>query len=88
MWIIFRDPDTVFLDMDKYIADVVADDDILAYQFALVEAQGGQLHTIHTEVYFMQPFATSASGIPYFARRYKEWGSSVGKQRSLPRQDL
>jgi hypothetical protein len=73
MWIIFRDPETAFLDMDKYIADVIADDDILDYQRFLVKTLGGQFHTIHTNVYFMQPFATTASGMAYFARRYKTW---------------
>jgi hypothetical protein len=76
MWIIFRDPETVFLAMDKYIVDVVADDDILDYQETLVKTFGGEKHGIQTYVYFMQPFVTSASGTSYFARRYKTWHPS------------
>ena len=79
MWIIFRDPETIFLDMDKYIADVIADDDILAYQSFLVKTLGGQAHTIDTRVYFVQPFACTAAGTPYFARRYKTWLPSPSK---------
>ena len=77
MWIIFRDPETAFLDMDKYIADVVSDDDILEYQYLLVRTLGGQSHTIHTDVYFMQPFATTTSGVAYFARKYKAWANTA-----------
>lgn len=73
MWIIFCDPNTIFLDMDKYVASVIADDDILAYQTELLRVLGGRPHTIDTGVYFLQPFATSEAGTPYFARRYKTW---------------
>jgi hypothetical protein len=73
MWIIFRDPNTIFLDMDKYVASVIADDDILAFQTDLIRLLGGRPHTIDTDVYFLQPFATSEAGTPYFARRYKAW---------------
>jgi hypothetical protein len=75
MWIIFRDPETVFLDMDKYIVDVLADDDILAYQTHLLKAYGGQGHEVQTYVYFMQPFMTTKQGVHYFARKYKTWGA-------------
>ena len=75
MWVIFRDPESVFLDMDKYIVDVIADDDILAYQTKLLKAYGGQGHEIQTYVLFMQPFMTTSSGVHYFARKYKLWES-------------
>ncbi len=77
MWVIFRDPETAFLDMDKYIVDVIADDDILAYQTHLLRTYGGQGHEVQTYVYFLQPFATTASGVCYFARKYKTWSPSL-----------
>ncbi len=79
MWIIFRDPESAFLDMDKYIVDVIADDDILEYQDFLVHTFGGTKHIIQTYVYFIQGLATSASGTAYFARRYKTWSPSPSK---------
>jgi len=77
MWIIFRDPETIFVDMDKYVASVIADDDILAYQSFLLRVLGGHPHAIDTEVYFLQPFVTTEARTPYFARRYKPWDSSL-----------
>jgi hypothetical protein len=77
MWIIFRDPNTIFVDMDKYVASVIADADILAYQAFLVKVLGGHPRPIDTEVYFLQPFARTEAGTPYFARRYKTWDSSL-----------
>jgi len=77
MWVIFRDPETVFLSMDKYIVDVIADDDILAYQTQLLRALGGQCHEVHTYVYFIQPLVTTKAGVCYFARKYKTWSPSL-----------
>lgn len=73
MWIIFRDPETIFLDMDKYIVDMIADDDILPYQTKLLKAYGGQGHEVQTYVYFMQPFVTTSTGMCFFIRKFKPW---------------
>lgn len=76
MWIIFRDPETIFLDMDKYIVDMIADDDILPYQTKLLKEFGGHGHEVQTYVYFMQPFVTASNGTCYFIRKFKPWSQN------------
>jgi hypothetical protein len=73
MWVIFRDPKTPFNHIDKFVLDVVAEEDILAYQKQLTETVGGRAHEIHLDVYFIQQFFTSKDDVEYFARRYKTW---------------
>ena len=75
MWIVFRDPKTVFNHLDKFVLEVVADADIEAYQRQLKETLGGYAHEFHRDVYFLQPFFTSSQDLDYFARKYKEWQS-------------
>jgi hypothetical protein len=77
MWVIFRDPNTVFTSLDKYTLELVEDKDILAYQAQLLKTEGGTAHVIHPDVYFLQPLLTSAKEVDYFARRYKTWSPST-----------
>lgn len=76
MWIVFRDPKTVFTHLDKYVVEVVDDADIEAYQRRLHETVGGHAHEFHREVYFLQPFLSSAQEIDYFVRKYKPWSNA------------
>ena len=76
MWVIFRDPKTVFTHLDKYIVELIADDEILAYQQQMHATLGGRAHEIHTDVYFLQSFFTSSQDVDYFARRYNTWTPS------------
>ena len=76
MWIVFRDPKTVFNHLDKYVFEVVADEDIVTYQKGMAEILGGQCHEFMQDVYFLQPFFTSKDDVEYFARKYKVWASS------------
>jgi hypothetical protein len=73
MWILFRDPKTVFNHLDKFVLEVVADDDIDAYQEEMRQTVGGHAHEFHRDVYFVQPFFTSTRDVEYFARKYKAW---------------
>lgn len=73
MWVIFRDPHTVFNHLDKTVSQVVEDKDVLAYQAMLKSTQGGYAFDLYPNVYFIQPFLTTASGTEYLARRYKVW---------------
>ena len=73
MWVIFRDPKTAFNHPDKYVFEMVADEDILAYQKEMITVIGGHAHEIMTDVYFLQPFFSSKDDVEYFARRYKVW---------------
>lgn len=73
MWVIFRDPKTVFNHLDKFVMELVADEDILTHQKRMVEVIGGRGHDIMRDVYFLQPFFTSAQDIDYFAKKYKPW---------------
>lgn len=73
MWILFRDPMTIFNHLDRYIVDVIAEEDIQAYQRQLSEVVGGRAHDFHEDVYFIQPFFTSKDDVSYFVRKYKTW---------------
>ncbi len=72
MWIVFRDVATQFNHLDRYVVDIVSDDDILEYQTQLVVKAGGKPYEIHN-VTFLQQFVTSADGFDYFVRKYKTW---------------
>jgi hypothetical protein len=76
MWVIFRDPKTVFNYLDKNVLELVADEDILTYQSQMGD---GRAHEIHLDVYFLQQFFTSKDDIDYFARKYKPWSKSPSK---------
>jgi hypothetical protein len=70
MWVIFRDPKTPFNHTDKFVVDVVGDDDILPYQTQMAD---GHAYEIVLDVYFLQPFFRSKDDVQYFARKYKSW---------------
>lgn len=74
MWVIFRDPKTAFNHPDKYVFEMVEDEDILKYQKGMSEILGGQAYDFHQDVYFLQPFFTSKDDVEYFVRKYKPWG--------------
>lgn len=73
MWIIFRDPQTVFNHLDKFVYEVVGDDDVTEYQARMKDAIGGRTHQFLRDVYFLQPFFTSNQDIQYFIRKYASW---------------
>jgi hypothetical protein len=76
MWVIFRDPNNVFNHLDKFVYQIVNDEDILAYQRALYERSGGRMHELNQTVFFMQQLLTSEDDVEYFARRYNTWPRS------------
>ena len=67
---------TIFNHLDKFVLEVVEDNDILAYQAKLTETVGGEPHQFQQDVYFIQPFFTSKSDVNVFVRKYKTWQSS------------
>lgn len=67
MWIVFREDKSEFVHPDKYIAALVNDVDILAYQASL----GGYQFPINTDVNYLQEFVRDSDGRLYFARRYE-----------------
>ena len=71
MWVIFRDPKTMFNHIDKYVCEIVDDKDILAYQVTLHEKVGGHPHELNQSVFFLQQFLSSHNDVEYFARRYQ-----------------
>jgi hypothetical protein len=73
MWIIFREPRTPFNHIDRFVADMVEDEDIIAYQKQLAATVGGRIHEVRDDVYFLQSFFSPEKGGDYFARRYKTW---------------
>lgn len=76
MWIVFRDPKTAFNHPDKYVFEMVGDEDILAYQKGMSEILGGRSHEIMQDVYFLQLFFTSKDDVEYYVRKYKPWSAS------------
>lgn len=64
---------TAFNHLDKYVFELIDDDDILAFQDALFKTVGGRKNEFHTDVYFLQPFLTSSADTHYFARKYNRW---------------
>lgn len=72
MWVIFRDPRSLFNHLDKYVVAVVADEDILEYQKRLVAEVNGKPYELH-DVGFLQQFVTAPDDVDYFARKYKTW---------------
>ena len=79
MWIVFRDPNTVFLNLDKYIYELVSDEDILEYQNNLKKRVDGFSYEILENVYFLQPFVCSKDGQEYYIRKYEVY-DSINKQ--------
>lgn len=73
MWVIFRDPNTVFNHIDKFVYEIVEDSDIEAYQENLVMVIGGEKFEFHNEARFAQKFFKSKNDVEYFARKYKVW---------------
>ena len=81
MWVIFRDPKTPFNHPDKYVFEMVADEDIFAYQKGMRDVIGGRCHDFLQDVYFLQPFFTSKEEVDYYVRKYKPWRSKIhGKE--------
>lgn len=73
MWVIFRDPNTMFNHLDKYVYEIVDDKDILTYQLVLHEKVGGKPHEVNQTVFFLQHFLSSHNDVEYFARKYNAY---------------
>lgn len=74
MWVIFRDPQSIFTHMDKYVVDIVTDEDILNYQNFLMSKYPGAIpYAILPTVRFLQPFLKTSDDIDYFVRKYEMW---------------
>jgi hypothetical protein len=70
MWVIFRDPKTPFLHLDKYVFALVEDTDIATYHAGLLARVGGRTHDIDPDVFFLQQFVSSADDVEFYARRF------------------
>jgi hypothetical protein len=74
MWVIFREIDSQFLNLDKHVYALVNDEDILTYQRLL--SKDGCFYEIHLDVSFLQLFAISWDGVFYYARKYSAWSNN------------
>jgi len=72
LWVIFRDPNTQFTDLDKYVYQLVDDANILAYQTMLATTQKGEAEPFLSIVPFIQPFVRTDNCM-YYVRRYTLW---------------
>lgn len=73
MWIVFRDPKTQFLHLDKYAFALVEDKDILAYREELVRQTQGRSYDFDPEVFFLQQFVCGQGDIEFYVRRFVPW---------------
>jgi hypothetical protein len=73
MWIVFRDPKSPFLHLDKYVFALVEDKDIFQYREELVHRVGGRTYDFDPDVFFLQQFVTSKDEVEFFARRFTPW---------------
>ena len=72
LWVIFRDPNTQFSNLDKYVYQLVDDANILAYQTMLATTQKGEAEPFLSIVPFLQPFVRTDTCM-YYVRRYPLW---------------
>ncbi len=77
MWIVFRDPKSPFLHLDKYVFALVEDKDIFQYREELVHRVGGRTYDFDPDVFFLQQFVTSKDDVEFYARRYEAWKFSA-----------
>ena len=68
MWVIFRYVKTEFQNLDKYIYDVVEDEDIMVFQDYLGD---GKKSDLNQNVYFIQEFFEASNGVRFYARKYE-----------------
>ena len=69
MWVIFRDPQTNFRALDKFILGLVEDKDILVFQDHLATLLNGRKQEIHVRNPFIQLFLLTDE-VEYYARKY------------------
>lgn len=76
MWIVFRDPKSPFLHLDKYVFALVEDKDIFAYREELVHNTVGRSYDLDPDVFFLQQFVTSRDETEFYARRVVPWAGT------------
>jgi hypothetical protein len=81
MWVIFRNRNTSFDNVDKHVIDVVEDDDIMIYQEMLIARYHGRAFDIHPNVYFLQPIFTTEDEVEYFVKKHSMWLPTVTTPR-------
>lgn len=71
MWIVFRDPQTAFRTLDKFVIGLVEDEDIYKYQDMLARSVGGRKEEFHTNNLFLQSFVSTTEDAGFYVRRYE-----------------
>ncbi len=66
MWVIYRDPKTPYVHVDKNVLCLVEDQHIHEYQQALAAAVHQSIQPFVEDVLYLQSFV----GLSYYARRY------------------
>ena len=77
MWIVFRDPKSPFLHLDKYVFALVEDKDIYEYREQLFRSVGGRTYDFDPDVFFVQQFVTGRDETEFYARRCEAWKFSA-----------
>lgn len=73
MWIVFRDPKSPFLHLDKYVFALVEDKDIFEYREELVRQTQGRSYDFDPDVFFLQQFVTGRDDVEFYVRRFVPW---------------
>jgi len=73
LWIVFRDPVSPFLHLDKYVFALVEDKDIHVFRQHLLDRMGGRAYDFDPDVYYLQQFVTTNDDVEFYVRRYTAW---------------
>lgn len=71
MWVIYRDCQSMFVNLDKYTVDLVEDDDILVFQKELAGTTG-RMYELQLASPYLQQFVTTGD-VHYFAKHMNPW---------------
>lgn len=69
MWVVFRDPQTNFHTLDKFIVGLVEHADILTFQTHLAELLGAKKQDVNLDSSYLQGFVYT-NDVEYYVRKY------------------
>lgn len=71
MWIVYCDPNTSWNHMDKYVVNIVDDNNLDSYQ-QILAGEGGTSYEILRNARYLQQFVISNNNI-YYIKQYEFW---------------
>ena len=74
MWVVYCDPNTCWNHMDKYVVNIVHDDDLDSYQRTLA-GPAGSVYEVMRNANYLQQFVVSNNNI-YYVKQYEFWNTN------------